>query len=145
MIYAYTEEKDGRFSFYVSGHAGYAAYGQDVICAGASILTSTLAEVICQLSDYSEVAMVDLKLEPGNTVLSADVGESARERFREATFFFTVGFLMMSETYPKHITFTTSSLDGASFGDRDGHSVSSQHITESPTYGQKGALCSKNI
>ena len=106
MIHAYTEEKDGRFSFYVSGHAGYAPYGQDLICAGASVLTSTLAEVIWRLSDYSEIAMVDEKLESGNTVLSADVGESAREDFRVATSFFSVGFSLLAEQYPQYVCFT---------------------------------------
>ena len=106
MIHAYTEEKDGRFSFYVSGHAGYAPYGQDLVCAGASVLTSTLAEVIYRLSDYSEIAMVDEKLESGNTVLSADVGESAREDFRAATSFFAVGFSLLAEQYPKYVCFT---------------------------------------
>ncbi|MCQ2533714.1 MAG: ribosomal-processing cysteine protease Prp [Clostridia bacterium] len=45
-------------SFNMSGHAGYAEYGSDIVCAGASTLFYTAAnalETICRLSDTAVI------------------------------------------------------------------------------------------
>ena len=111
MIRAYTEERDGRYTFCVVGHAGYATPGEDIVCAAASAITYTLAALMDEMTDHELIAMVDQKLEPGNTVLSAEVTEEARKRFEEATRFFEIGFLMLSEAYPSYICYSGQCLD----------------------------------
>lgn len=94
------------YSFCVVGHAQYAKNGQDdIVCAGASAITLTLAGVIYDMADYDTIAVIDQKLDPGNTVISASVAEGATERFEERTRFFETGFSVLSQEYPKHIRY----------------------------------------
>lgn len=50
-IYIREDQKTGRFCVLASGHAGMAPEGQDIICAGVSILLDTLAEAMYRGQD----------------------------------------------------------------------------------------------
>lgn len=50
-IYIREDQKTGRFCVLASGHAGKAPAGQDIVCAGVSILLDTLAEAMYRGQD----------------------------------------------------------------------------------------------
>lgn len=87
------------------GHAGYARPGEDIVCAGASAIMLTLAALICDMTDYDSIAVIDQKLDSGNSVVSAEVAEEAFERFEERTRFFETGFTMLSVEYPGRVCY----------------------------------------
>lgn len=67
MIQAYYTRRHDRLELEVSGHAGAGAKGQDIVCAGVSALTETLAI-------YSEGAgyRVQIEREPGKSCIRYD-------------------------------------------------------------------------
>lgn len=52
MIDVYISKSDQHYSgFHVTGHAGYAERGKDIVCAAISALTITLCNTLLELSD----------------------------------------------------------------------------------------------
>lgn len=56
MIGIKIHQDAGSLQLVVDGHAGYAGYGHDIVCAGVSVLTSTLANLI---RDMGEAGALD--------------------------------------------------------------------------------------
>lgn len=50
-IYIRYDQHSGRFSLIAGGHAGTAPAGQDIVCAGVSILLDTMAEAMYRGQD----------------------------------------------------------------------------------------------
>lgn len=70
----------------IKGHAGYAPAGQDIVCAAASILALTLAD-ICEGAE--------IKREDGH--MSIRGGDPA------AVMFAARGYKLLSEAYPEFV------------------------------------------
>ena len=80
----------------ITGHAGYAPIGQDIVCAGISTLVQTLIESIETLTAdkikyVSQPGLVEIK----HGDLSADA------KLLIDSFFVGVG--LIAETYPYHV------------------------------------------
>ena len=116
MIQAIYSELDGPAGvtrrLEVKGHAGYAPAGQDIVCAGASILTQALVwmtaeaeQAACTASDGPEGPRV---------VITAQPGPDARENQRMAGGFdlAKAGFALLAERYPDNLRFADTSSRG---------------------------------
>ena len=116
MIHAVYSELDGPAGvtrrLEVKGHAGYAPAGQDIVCAGASILTQALvwmaaeAEATgCTASDGGDGPRV---------VVTAEPGPDGRENERLAGGFelAKAGLALLAERYPDHLHFADISRRG---------------------------------
>ena len=85
--------KDG---IIVSGHANYAEYGKDIICAGVTTLTQTL---IKSLKDLTE-DKIEYEISPGR----ADIHyRNLSEEGKLLVDSFFIGICMVADEFPDHI------------------------------------------
>lgn len=80
----------------VSGHAGYAPRGQDIVCAGVTVLTQTLAASLDGLTEDNP----DYTIAPGVfKIETKDLSDKAR--FLIDSFF--IGICGIAEAYPEYV------------------------------------------
>jgi uncharacterized protein YsxB (DUF464 family) len=80
----------------VSGHAGYAPRGQDIVCAGVTALTQTLAASLDGLTEDNP----DYTIAPGVfKIETKDLSDKAR--FLIDSFF--IGICGIAEAYPEYV------------------------------------------
>ena len=109
----FTNKESGSITLKLTGHAGQAKKGEDIVCAGASILAYTVAQALQFM--YEQGAMQKkphIKLNEGDTVI---VAKPKAESYAEAlhTFFVAqVGYHLLAHNYPQYVALS-------SFGDSD--------------------------
>ena len=84
----------------LTGHAGAGKWGQDIVCAAASILTYTAAAAATQL--YREGQLTErpqTRLEPGDARLQIENCDAARKMLDVII----TGFALLAVRYPKHV------------------------------------------
>ena len=81
----------GRLTLHIRGHAGYAARGQDIVCAGVSMLAQTLALTL----EDTPGADARTHTEAGELTLSCAETPQTRELFRMCR----IGFGALAERY----------------------------------------------
>ena len=89
----------------VKGHAGQAEHGHDIVCASASILTYTVAQIVRAMDKHGDLkGKPVIDLEEGDAMISCrcrnpeDFGELVH------TFFVAeVGYLLLAENYPQYV------------------------------------------
>ena len=59
-------EKDERYGIKATGHAEYAAHGQDIVCAAVSTILQGLGNYIDRVADNYNWKVLEIKLEPGD-------------------------------------------------------------------------------
>ena len=80
----------------VSGHAGYAPAGQDIVCAGVSALTQTLIKSIEDLTSDK----IKYKISPGGVDIEyGNLSEKAKTLVDS----FFVGNLMIADEFPDYV------------------------------------------
>lgn len=109
MIHAVFElnDKFDTICLRVNGHAGSAQYGHDIVCAAASILTYTLAQIALILDNDRKLRREPkTKLADGDTVITI---RPKREYYDEALYAFyncEVGFTLLAQNYPDFVKVT---------------------------------------
>ena len=87
-------ERNGRVT--VSGHAGYASLGQDIVCAAISALTQTLIASIEELTENK----IKCDLRRGNAVIEyEDLTEDAQLLVES----FFIGVSGIAAAYPENV------------------------------------------
>ena len=81
----------GRLTLHIRGHAGYAARGQDIVCAGVSMLAQTLALTL----EDTPGADARTHTEAGELTLTCADTPQTRELFRMCR----IGFRALAERY----------------------------------------------
>lgn len=84
-----------------SGHAAYAEPGQDIICAGASILMQTLA---CMLEGEENTRIAQWEEEEGPR-LAVTAAAPQGDRVTAALDFAKTGFALLAESWPEYLSF----------------------------------------
>ena len=92
----------------VYGHAGYAPAGQDIVCAGASMLMETLVYV---LADCEEAECCAYR-EPTGPRVSVKLTGNIYEADQAALEFAKNGLALLAERYPNNVHFEDKSKDG---------------------------------
>ena len=92
----------------VFGHAGYAPRGQDIVCAGASMLMETLVYV---LADCDEAECCSYN-EPTGPRVSVKLTGSIYPTDLTAMEFAKTGLALLAERYPANIHYEDKSQDG---------------------------------
>lgn len=85
--------KDG---IIISGHAGYAPPGQDIVCAGVSILVQTLIKSIEDLTGDK----IKYSISPGK--VDIEYGNLS-EQSRTLVDSFFIGICMVADEYPDYV------------------------------------------
>lgn len=100
----FTNKESGSITLKLSGHAGQAKKGEDIVCASASILAYTVAQALEFM--YEEGGLKKkphLKLEPGDSII---VAKPKPESYAEALHIFfvaQVGYHLLAHNYPQYV------------------------------------------
>ena len=103
MIQAVYYRKYNRLT--VTGHAGSAEPGQDLVCASASILAYTLAANVANMADNGQVREPIIKTNEGNTEISCNPRHNLKASVTLVFDSVCVGFEMLAHDYPEYITY----------------------------------------
>ena len=99
MVRATYTVEDNTHTLTVIGHANYAEYGKDIVCASASMLSYTLAQYIFDRT--SEMLSTEIKLDSGDAKIyckchTLDMFSKISQIYR----FVFLGCEMLAESYP---------------------------------------------
>ena len=76
MIRIALRQDERSAQFIVSGHAGYAEKGQDIVCAGISTLTNTLANMVRMWADAKLLPLYMIWLDGEPNHIYVETGEN---------------------------------------------------------------------
>lgn len=82
------------------GHAGGGEYGKDIICAGISAITHTLAQYLLR---YEHTMWPVIRMKPGAAYIRGRPLPGYRRRTREAFRQAMDGLQAFAEQYPDHV------------------------------------------
>ena len=80
----------------ISGHANYAEYGHDIICAGATALAQTLIKSIKDLTDDK----IEYEISPGRVDIKYG---NLSEKSKTLVDSFFIGICMIAEEFREYI------------------------------------------
>lgn len=90
----------------MSGHASYDVKGQDIICASASMLMYTLAQIVENHADWLESHKVDSK--SGKAIIRFRTKPEFERVFAAYIDVISTGFMVLSANFPENVKFTVS-------------------------------------
>lgn len=83
----------------IEGHAGYAAHGQDIVCAAVSTLTQVFLASVEELTEDNLIS----DIRAGNALIEYG---NLSERAQVLLDSFLVGVQMIADEYPHHVKLT---------------------------------------
>ena len=104
----FTNKESGSITLKLSGHAGQAEQGKDIICSAASILAYTVAQTLQFM--YEEGGLKKkphLKLDEGDTIIVAKPKEDTYAEVLHTFFVAQVGYHLLSHNYPQYVTLSS--------------------------------------
>ena len=93
------DERSGQYI--ISGHAGFAEPGQDIICAGVSTLVSTLANLVQEWADRKLVTLY--MVWPDKAPHHIYVETQGNDALNAVLEIFTLQFCQFAGLYPQHV------------------------------------------
>ena len=91
-----------------AGHAGYAPAGQDIVCAGASVLMQTLVYLLAGEPGVESDAWET----PDGPCLAVKALPPVSPQAEDAFEFAKAGFTLLAERYPEHLRYADASRRG---------------------------------
>ena len=85
----------------VTGHAEYAEYGQDIVCAAVSALTQVFIASVEELTDTK----IQYEIEAGDAFIEYKNLSADAQLLLDS---FLLGINMISEEYPEHVQALTT-------------------------------------
>ena len=99
------ETNTGCISLFIRGHARAAEVGQDIICASASILAYTVAQLV---KDYSKLGMLNKKptliIKKGNATVTCIPKKKYYDEVKHSFYVVQTGLNLLAHNYPQYIT-----------------------------------------
>ena len=80
----------------ISGHAGYAEPGKDIVCAGVTALTQTLIQSIDDLTDDE----IEYRISPGKVEIEY---RNLSEKSKTLVDSFFVGIRLIADEFPDYV------------------------------------------
>ena len=80
----------------ISGHAGYAEPGKDIVCAGVTALTQTLIQSIDDLTDDE----IEYRISPGKVEVEY---RNLSEKSKNLVDSFFIGVSMIADEFPEYV------------------------------------------
>lgn len=117
MIYVRFETSEDKKTIVLKlqGHAGQAELGKDIVCASATILAYTVAQVVADLHDRGK-----LKKKPTVTLKEGDIAvvcKPTKDAYAQAMHTYAVaqvGYALLANTYPEYVKLTPFGKGGCS-------------------------------
>lgn len=101
------ETKSGSLSLSIKGHAGAAEVGQDIVCASASILAYTVAQLV---KDYSATDKLKHKptimMRKGSSTITCSPKEEHLNEVKHTFFVAQTGLNLLAHNYPQYVDIT---------------------------------------
>lgn len=97
MVRATYTVEDSTHTLCVTGHANYAEYGKDIVCAGVSALVQALIGW-CE-ENYDTVNCISVDTTNGEVIISCDGGKNVAAVFYMAS----IGLEQIADSYPDHM------------------------------------------
>lgn len=99
-----TDKESGSIILRLTGHAGAGAKGHDVVCAGASMLAYTLAQVLTFMYEESSLhKRPHLQLKEGDTLIVAKPVTNRYNECLHAFYVVQVGYALLARSYPQYV------------------------------------------
>lgn len=98
MIRVYYNRGEGRHELTVNGHAGYAEYGKDIVCAGVSAIVFALLGWM----EHNEEEIDDLEdmiAEDGQVYIACTGNDKLETAFQVAV----LGLIQIARAHPDHV------------------------------------------
>ncbi len=89
----------------VTGHAGAAEPGHDLVCASASILAYTLAANVANMADNGQVREPIINIGEGDTEISCKPRHNLKASVTLVFDSVCVGFDLLAHDHPEYITY----------------------------------------
>ena len=89
----------------VTGHAGAAEPGHDLVCASASMLAYTLAANVANMADNGQVRQPIIKNNEGDTEISCNPRHNLKASVTLVFDSVCVGFELLAHDYPEFVTY----------------------------------------
>jgi uncharacterized protein YsxB (DUF464 family) len=104
----YYNTSERSVSLEVSGHAGLAAHGEDIVCAAASILVYTFAQIVTALDGTGDIIEQDISISSGDALVEAVFkdDDGLAEAIR-ALLYTQTGFRLLEGGYPDRVRIIT--------------------------------------
>lgn len=80
----------------ISGHAGYAELGKDIVCAGVTALTQTLIQSIEDLTDDK----IEYRISPGKVEVEY---RNLSEKSKTLVDSFFIGICLIADEFPNYV------------------------------------------
>ena len=92
-------------SLIVKGHASFAEIGSDIVCASASILTYTLANMVQDMHERGRLEEYPvIRLEGGDAIVECKSKDKLSfTRVLDAYQYALTGFALLAENYPQNV------------------------------------------
>ena len=97
MVRAKYTVDENTHTLFVTGHANYAEYGKDIVCAGVSALVQALIGW-CE-ENYQVVNCMSIDSQAGEIIISCESGEDVAAVFNMVS----IGLLQIADSYPDHV------------------------------------------
>lgn len=106
MVKAYFDFDTERnaFEMRVQGHADFAELGKDPVCAGASVLAFTAAQVIDLIDRNQLLEEPVIRISGGNVRLVCRPNEKSFCRAQTVFLFAQIGMQLLEAAYPGHVS-----------------------------------------
>lgn len=107
MIKVTLTSEGNKLSLRLIGHAGYAETGKDIICASASILTYTVAQLILEMNANGRLLKYPtVKLCEGDALVEAECkDQEALDEAMRIMHFAEAGYSLLQNSYPEYVKF----------------------------------------
>ena len=89
----------------VTGHAGSAEPGKDLVCASASMLAYTLSANVANMADNGQVREPIMNMEEGNTEISCNPRHNLKATVTLVFDTVCAGFDLLAYEYPEYISY----------------------------------------
>lgn len=98
------DKGDGSISLRMSGHAGAAEAGKDIICAAASILAYTVAQAMQFMYEQGGLqGKPRVQLNGGDTIIEAKPRDESYAEALHTFFVAQIGFHLLSHNYAQYV------------------------------------------
>lgn len=102
-----TTQDQKSFVLTIRGHAGQAEAGKDLICASATILAYTAAQIVSELyADGKLKKKPAVTLNEGNAVITCKPRKDAYAKALQTFLTVQAGFALLAHHYPEYVQIT---------------------------------------
>ena len=105
MTNIYHREYYDRLLISIEGHNAYAEQGKNIVCAAVSVLAYTLINCMLDEEAQGNVKLIRNIVRDGFVHLEIEYYDFSKERVKGILDACLTGFLMLEESYPKHVAF----------------------------------------